>query len=33
MEKLGVPKSRIDHLVKQDNPSLVAQVVKELDAK
>jgi hypothetical protein len=33
MEKLGVPRSRIDHLLKQDNPALVAQVVKELEAK
>jgi hypothetical protein len=33
MQKLGVPQSRIDHLVKQDNPALVAQVVKELEGK
>jgi hypothetical protein len=33
MRKLGVPQSRIDHLLKQDNPSLVAEVVKELHAK
>lgn len=33
MQKLGVPQSRIDHLLKQDNPALVAQVVKELEAK
>src|SRR5262249_57517716 len=33
MQKLGVPQSRIDHLLKQDNPALVAEVVKELDAK
>jgi hypothetical protein len=33
MEKLGIPKSRIDHLVKQDNPALVAEVVKELEGK
>jgi hypothetical protein len=33
MQKLGVPQSRIDHLRKQDNPALVAEVVKELEAK
>jgi hypothetical protein len=33
MQKLGVPQSRIDHLLKQDKPALVAQVVKELEAK
>jgi hypothetical protein len=33
MQKLGVPQSRIDHLVKQRNPALVAEVVKELDAR
>jgi hypothetical protein len=33
MQKLGVPQSRIDHLVKQDNPALVAQVVKEIEGK
>jgi hypothetical protein len=33
LEKLGLPPSRIDHLVKQDNPSLVAELVKELEAK
>ncbi len=31
MEKLGVPKGRIDHLLKQDNPSLLAELVKELE--
>ena len=31
--KLGVPKSRIDHLRKQDNASLLAEVVKELESK
>jgi hypothetical protein len=30
MQKLGLPQSRIDHLIKQDNPALVADVVKEL---
>lgn len=33
MEKLGVPKSRIDHLLKQRKPALVAELVKELDKK
>jgi hypothetical protein len=31
--KLGVPRSRIDHLLKQDNPALLAEVVKELENK
>jgi hypothetical protein len=31
MQKLGVPQSRIDHLIKQDNPAYVAEVVKELE--
>ncbi len=33
MEKLEVPKSRIDHLMKQRKPELVAELVKELHAK
>ena len=33
MQKLGLPQARIDHLVKQENPALVAEVVKELEAK
>ena len=33
MQKLGVAQSRIDHLRAQDNPALVAQVVKELEGK
>ena len=33
MQKLGVPQSRIDHLLKQQNPALVAQLVKELEGK
>jgi hypothetical protein len=33
MQKLGVPQSRIDHLLKQDNPALLAELVKELQAK
>jgi hypothetical protein len=33
MQKLGVPQSRIDHLVKQADPTLVAEVVKELEGQ
>ena len=33
LEKLKVPTARIEHLVKQDNPSLVAKLVEELLAK
>jgi hypothetical protein len=33
MQKLGVPQSRIEHLLKQNNPALVAEVVKELEGK
>jgi len=33
MQKLGVPQSRIDHLVKQNNPALVAELVQELEEK
>ena len=33
MQKLGIPQSRIDHLVQQANPSLVAEVVKELEGQ
>jgi hypothetical protein len=33
MQKLDVPQARIDHLRTQDNPALVAQVVKELEGK
>ena len=33
MQKLGVPQSRIDHLVKTADPALVALVVKELEGK
>ena len=32
MEKLGVPAARIDHLVKEKKPELVANLVKELMA-
>lgn len=31
MRKLGIPQARVDHLVQQDNPALIAQVVKELE--
>ncbi len=33
LEKLKVPQSRIDHLVKQDDPALVAKLLEELLAK
>ncbi len=33
MQKLGVPQSRIDHLVSQANPALIAELVKELEGK
>jgi hypothetical protein len=33
MQKLGVPQTRIDHLERQDNPSLLADLVKELEGK
>jgi hypothetical protein len=33
MAKLGVPQSRIDHLVAQGKPALVAELVKELEGK
>ncbi len=33
LEKLKIPKSRIEHLHKQDNPALVAKLVEELLAK
>ena len=33
MQKLEIPQSRIDHLAKQNNPALIAEVVKELEAK
>jgi hypothetical protein len=33
MQKLGVPASQVEHLLKQDNPELLAQVVKELEGK
>jgi len=30
LEKLDVPKKRIDHILASDNPSLVANLVQEL---
>ena len=33
LEKLKIPPARIEHLVEQDNPSLVAKLVEELMAK
>ena len=33
MQKLGLPQARIDHLIKQDDPALIAEVVKELERK
>jgi hypothetical protein len=33
LEKLKVPPTRIEHLVKQDDPALVAKLVEELLAK
>jgi hypothetical protein len=33
LEKLGVPPVRIEHLRKQDNPALVAELVTELQKK
>ena len=33
LAKVGVPQARIDHLQKQDNAALVAEVVKELQGK
>jgi hypothetical protein len=33
MKKLGVPQTRIDHLLQKDDPALLAQVVKELEEK
>ena len=33
MQKLGIPQTRIDHLKQQDNPALVAELVKELESQ
>lgn len=33
LQKLAVPQARIDHLLAQNNPALIADVVKELEGK
>jgi hypothetical protein len=33
MQKLGLPQARVDHLIKQAKPELIAELVKELEAK
>ena len=33
LQKLGVAPTRIEHLKRQDNPALLAEVVKELEGK
>jgi hypothetical protein len=33
LKKLGVPPARIDHIRKQDNPALVAEIVKDLEGQ
>jgi predicted Mrr-cat superfamily restriction endonuclease len=33
LEKLGLPQARIDHLIKKDDPRLLAELVEELMAK
>jgi hypothetical protein len=33
MQKLGVPQSRIDHIVTQNKPELLANLVQELQGK
>ena len=33
MLKLGLPAARVEHLLKQQKPELIAQLVKELEAK
>jgi hypothetical protein len=33
LERLGVPKTEIDHLIKKDDPKLLAQKVSELNGK
>jgi hypothetical protein len=33
MEKLGLPKDRIEHLRKKDDPRMLAELVEELMAK
>jgi len=33
LEKAGVPKSRIEHLLETDDPELLAKLVKQLQSK
>jgi hypothetical protein len=33
MQKLGVPQSRIDHIVASDDPRLLAKLITELQAQ
>jgi hypothetical protein len=33
LAKLGLPQKQIDHLIQQDNPAVVAQVVQDLWSK
>jgi hypothetical protein len=33
LEKLKIPKTRIEHLVKADNPAMLAKLLEELLAK
>jgi hypothetical protein len=33
LERLGVPKTEIDHLVKKDDPALLAKKVTEISSK
>ena len=33
MEKLEVPKSRIEHLMKKQDPALLAELMRELEGK
>jgi hypothetical protein len=33
LQKLGIPPTRIDHLRAQDNPAVLAEVVKDLEAQ
>ncbi len=33
MLKLGIPQARVDHLLAQAKPELIAEVVKELESK
>ncbi len=33
MQQLGVPASRVEHLLKQRKPELIAELVKELERK